>query len=168
VEKPHDHAESRIAERRRANVAAPYRAARHTCAEHAYVGAVTLARQRLGRSSERLVADRLAAQGFSIVARNARIHTTEAIGEIDLIALDGDTLVFVEVKAARAATSHGPERPALAVDRRKQLRLRRLARAWLSERELLPRFRSLRFDVVGLRLDGASGTVAWEHLRGAF
>ena len=129
---------------------------------------MTLARQRLGRYAERLVADRLAAQGFSIVARNARVHTTEAIGEIDLIALDGDTLVFVEVKAARAATSHGPERPALAVDRRKQLRLRRLARAWLSERESLPRFRSLRFDVVGLRLDGAGGTDAWEHLRGAF
>jgi hypothetical protein len=47
---------------------------------------MTLARQRLGRSAERLVASRLAAQGFSIVARNARIHTTEAIGEIDLIA----------------------------------------------------------------------------------
>ncbi len=151
-----------------ANVAAPYQAARHMCAGCFYVGAVTLARQRLGRSAEGLAADRLAAQGFSIVARNARIHTTEAIGEIDLIALDGDALVFVEVKAARAGTSHGPERPALAVDRRKQLRLRRLARAWLSGRESLPRFRSLRFDVVGVSLDGSGGTVVWEHLRGAF
>jgi putative endonuclease len=129
---------------------------------------VTLARQRLGRSAEGHVADRLAAEGFSIVARNARIHTAEAIGEIDLIALDGDALVFVEVKAARAGTSHGPERPALAVDRRKQLRLRRLARAWLAERESLPCFRSVRFDVVGVSLDGSGATVGWEHLRGAF
>jgi putative endonuclease len=129
---------------------------------------VTLARQRLGRSAEALVASRLAAQGFSILARNARIGAAEAIGEIDLIALDGDSLVFVEVKASRAGTNHGPARPALAVDRRKQLRLRRLARAWLAERELLPRFRALRFDVVGVRLDGSGGTVGWEHLRNAF
>jgi putative endonuclease len=129
---------------------------------------MTLARQSLGRRAERLVASRLEAQGLAIVARNARVHTPELIGEIDLIALDGDTLVFVEVKAARAGSRQGPERPALAVGRRKQLRLRRLAGAWLLRRPPLPRFRSLRFDVVGVRFDGGGRPVAWEHLRAAF
>ena len=129
---------------------------------------VTLARQGLGRSAERLVATRLAARGFSIVARNARVHNAEVVGEIDLIALDGATLVFIEVKAGRCGSSHGPERPALAVDRRKQLRLRRLARAWLAERESLPSFGALRFDVVGVRLDRSGRPVEVEHIRGAF
>jgi len=128
---------------------------------------MTLARQSLGRRVERLVASRLEAQGLAIVARNARVHTPELIGEIDLIALDGDELVIVEVKAARAGSRQGPERPALAVGRRKQLRVRRLAGAWLSQRPPLPRFRSLRFDVVGVRVDGRR-VVDYEQLRGAF
>jgi putative endonuclease len=128
---------------------------------------MSFARRSLGRRAERLVASRLAAQGLAIVARNARVHTPEVIGEIDLIAIEGGELVFVEVKAARAASRHGPERPALGVGRRKQLRLRRLARAWLAQRPPLPRFRSLRFDVVGVRVD-AGRVVNYEHLRGAF
>ena len=129
---------------------------------------MTLARQGLGRSAERLVATRLAARGFSIVASNARVHNAEVVGEIDLIALDGATLAFIEVKAGRSGASHGPERPALAVDQRKQLRLRRLARAWLAERESLPSFGALRFDVVGVRLDRSGRPVEVEHIRGAF
>src|SRR5918996_1371726 len=92
---------------------------------------MTVARQRLGRAAEALAADRLSRAGFAIVARNVRVRTPEVGGEIDLIALDGHALVFVEVKAGRAGSRAGPERPALAVGRRKQLRLRRLARAWL-------------------------------------
>ena len=128
---------------------------------------VTVARQRLGRTAEELAAGRLARAGFTILARNARVRTGELAGEIDLIALDGGTLVFVEVKAGRAGSRAGPERPALAVDRRKQLRLRRLARAWLATAGAVPRVASLRFDVVGVRLDGTR-VVAFEHLRGAF
>ena len=124
---------------------------------------MTKARRRLGRVAEDLVARRLESQGWMIVERNARTRT----GELDLIALDGGTLVFVEVKAGRAGSRAGPERPALAVDRRKQLRLRRLAGAWLASAGALPRFAALRFDVVGVRLDGAR-VVAYEHLRGAF
>ena len=105
---------------------------------------MTVARQRLGRAAEELAARRLARTGFTILARNARVRTHGVVGEIDLV-----------------------ERPALAVDRRKQLRLRRLAGAWLASAGALPRFAALRFDVVGVRLDGAR-VVAYEHLRGAF
>ena len=128
---------------------------------------MTVARQRLGRVAEDLAAGRLARAGFTILSRNARVRIDAVVGEIDLVALDGTALVFVEVKAGRAGSRAGPERPALAVDRRKQLRLRRLAGAWLASAGALPRFASLRFDVVGVRLDGAR-VVAYEHLRGAF
>ena len=129
---------------------------------------MTAARQRLGRAAEDLVAARLGAEGFSIVERNARVRTPEVIGEIDLIALDRRELVFVEVKAGRRGAAAGPERPALAVDRRKQLRLRRLAGAWLAGARPRPRFASLRFDVVGVTIEPGGRVTAYEHLRGAF
>ena len=128
---------------------------------------MTVARQRLGRAAEDLAADRLARAGLTIVERNSRVRTPEVSGEIDLVALDGSTLVFVEVKAGRAGSRAGPQRPAVGVDRRKQLRLRRLARAWLATAGAVPRVASLRFDVVGVQLDG-SRVVAYEHLKGAF
>ena len=71
---------------------------------------MTLARQNLGRDAEDLVAARLARDGWWIVARNVR--TADVRGEIDLIALDGPALVFVEVKARRAGSAIGPETPA--------------------------------------------------------
>jgi putative endonuclease len=150
------------------DVAASSRALRHAFAVAAYGRAVTFARQGLGRFAERHVASRLASEGLTIVARNARVRTPEVIGEIDLIATDGDSLVFVEVKAGRVGARAGPERPALAVGARKRRRLRRLARAWLAESAGLPRFRGLRFDVVGVRVDARGRVVAYEHLRGAF
>jgi putative endonuclease len=99
---------------------------------------------------------------MAIVARNPRTR----FGEIDAIALDGETLVFVEVKTIRAGGDLGPELPAHAVGRRKQMQVRRLARAWLAE-NLPPRHRSIRFDVVGVSLIGDGGAVI-EHLPGAF
>ena len=128
---------------------------------------MTAARQRLGRSAEALVAARLERAGWLIVARNAR--PSEVRGEIDLIALDGPALVFVEVKARRAGSIPGPETPAMAVGPRKRAKLRGLAAAWLRDRGYdVPRHRDLRFDVVGLRVDAAGRVVEYEHLRGAF
>ena len=56
---------------------------------------MTVQRQRIGRAAEDLVADRLARTGWEIVERNARTR----FGELDIVARDGRTLVFVEVKA---------------------------------------------------------------------
>jgi putative endonuclease len=131
------------------------------------VAAVTVARQRLGRRVEAAVAERLAADGWSVVARNAR--TAEVRGEIDLVAWDGDALVFVEVKARKNGSHRGPETPAMAVGRRKRAKLRSLAVAWLRDNAgHLPPHRELRFDVVGIRVDAAGRPTEWEHLRGAF
>ena len=128
---------------------------------------MTVARQHLGREAERLVAERLEREGWRIVARNAR--PTEVRGELDLIALDGHALVFVEVKARLAGSVGGPERPVAAVGPRKRTQLRRVAAAWLRDRGYdVPRHRDLRFDVIGLRLDPAGAITEYEHLRGAF
>ena len=127
---------------------------------------MTVARQRLGRRAEDLVADRLRRRGWRIVARNVRTRS----GEIDLIALDGSTLVFVEVKAGRSDAAAGPERPAHAVGPRKQLRLRRLAREWLGShrREGGPSgISGYRFDVVGVSF-GPDGLADVDHIRNAF
>ena len=128
---------------------------------------MTQRRQQLGRRGEELVARRLVAEGWSIVARNARVKGVR--GELDLIARDRSALVFVEVKARSAGSRRGPEVPELAVDRRKQAKIRSLAVAWLREnRGRLGGFAQLRFDVVGLRLDRAGRVREQNHIRGAF
>ena len=108
---------------------------------------MTVTRQSLGRQAEALVARRLEAQGWRIVERNARPPGLR--GELDLVAVDRDALVFVEVKARRTGSEIGPERPAMAVGPRKRAKIRALASAWLRERGYdVPRHRDLRFDVV--------------------
>lgn len=125
---------------------------------------MTVARQRIGRAAEDLVSARLAAAGWEIVERNARTR----YGELDIVALDGSALVFVEVKAGRVASHYGPERPILSIDFRKQQRIRRLATAWMSERRDLPRYDGIRFDAVGVTYDRAGQAVDYEHIEAAF
>jgi putative endonuclease len=125
---------------------------------------MTQTRQRLGRAAEDLVAARLLEAGWEPLERNARTR----YGELDIIALDGRALVFVEVKAGRADSNFGPERPVLSVDFRKQRRIRRLATTWMSTRRDLPRYDEIRFDAIGVTFDRAGGVTDYEHLRGAF
>jgi putative endonuclease len=123
--------------------------------------------RRLGSQVEEMVARAFARDGAAVVARNARVRLVR--GEIDLIVLDRGELVFVEVKGRRAGNALGPERAPLAVTASKQRKLRALARAWLAEnRDRLPANRGLRFDVVGVTLDGAGRVLDWEHIRHAF
>jgi putative endonuclease len=123
---------------------------------------MTAQRQRLGRLAEDLVAARLAAGQWEIVERNARSR----YGELDIVALEGRTLVFLEVKAGRAGAPFGPERPVLAIDWRKQRQVRRLAAAWMAERRSLPRYDEIRFDAVGVTFGPGGAEV--EHIEGAF
>jgi putative endonuclease len=125
---------------------------------------MTGTRQRLGREAEDLVVTRLANAGWKIVERNVRTR----YGELDIVALDNRTLVFAEVKAGRAGSAFGPERPVLSIDFRKQRRIRRLATAWMSERHDLPHHETIRFDAVGVTYDRAGYVSDYEHIRGAF
>ena len=124
---------------------------------------MTVARLRLGRRAEELVASRLERAGWRIVGRNVGL----ASGELDIVALDGRTLVFVEVKAGRAGAALGPEKPAHAVGYRKQRKLRRLAREWIAERREPSGVAGYRFDVVGVRF-GPDGLADVDHIRAAF
>jgi putative endonuclease len=98
-------------------------------------------------------------RGLVILARNLRSR----LGEIDLVARDGSTLVFVEVKARRGLSGDPPE---AAVDARKRARLGRLALGYLAARRLGEQ--SCRFDVVGVLLDEAGGVTSVRHLPHAF
>jgi len=114
-------------------------------------------RGELGRRGEALAAELLQAQGLTIVERNFRCRA----GEIDLVALDGETLVFVEVRSRRGDRMGTPFE---SVDRRKQARVTRVARQFLAARGL--DHRDVRFDVVGVRFDAEPP--ALDHLRAAF
>jgi len=125
---------------------------------------MTDARRRTGAIAEDFVARRLADAGWEIVERNARTR----YGELDIVARDGGTLVFIEVKGAHQDTRFGPERPILSIDRRKQQRVRRLATAWMAERRDHPPYEEIRFDAVGVTLDRTGRAVDVDYVKGAF
>jgi putative endonuclease len=125
---------------------------------------MTDARRRTGQIAEDLVAEQLTAEGWEIVERNARTR----YGELDIVALEGPVLVFVEVKGARADTRFGPEKPILSIDFTKQRQVRRLGTAWMAESRRFPPFDDIRFDAVGVTLDRADNPVEVEYIKGAF
>src|SRR5690349_15737574 len=96
--------------------------------------------------------------GMEILARNWRC----ADGEIDVVARDGDTMVFCEVKT-RSSTQFGA--PVEAITACKAARLRRLAFRWLSEHR--PGVADVRFDVVSI-VRPPDGDAEVEHLPAAF
>lgn len=110
-----------------------------------------------GQQGEDSAARYLSRYGYRIVRRNFRT----ARGEIDLIAMDGGTLVFIEVKA-RFDDTKGT--PAAAVDERKQARIRRAAE-WYCARYRMEK-RRVRFDVVAISGVGRSRRI--ELLKDAF
>ncbi len=109
-----------------------------------------------GRSAEVAAIAWLEGHGYRIRARN---HETAA-GEIDAVALDGDTLCFIEIKA-RDSDEFGS--PLAAVNRHKQLRLGRAAALYLLEE---PWEGPCRFDVLGLT--GSAEGWRYELVENAF
>jgi putative endonuclease len=130
---------------------------------------VTATRQRTGRLAEARAAEHLSLAGYRMLERNARTK----FGELDMVVFDPRTraLVFVEVKAVRAGSRVGPERPVLWVTPRKQAQVRRLASAWVAERRpegSVPSYAQIRFDAVGVVLGPQDEVADLEHLIGAF
>ncbi|MFG0332522.1 MAG: YraN family protein [Maioricimonas sp. JB049] len=112
----------------------------------------------LGDRGERAAVRFLRRQGYRIVARQSRSR----IGELDIIAMDGPTIVFVEVKTR---SSHAAGHPSEAVTATKQRQLTRAALQWLRARRLLER--PARFDVVAITWRPGSAPEI-EHIRNAF
>jgi len=116
-------------------------------------------RRWFGDRSERAAAKHLKSLGYQIVARNFRCK----IGELDLVAVDRQTVVFVEVRSTEGDTT---EKPALSVDFAKQKRLTQLALYFLQRRKLLNQ--SARFDVICIAWPAAQKTPIVEHFKNAF
>jgi putative endonuclease len=126
-------------------------------------------RRALGRLGEDIAAAHFERLGFEVLARNVRTRH----GEIDLIVFGERAIVFVEVKTRRVRASERrvrPDQEPLAYLRpRQRVRLRRLARAWLSdERHERPRARTLRFDAVGVIVDAHDRLLRLDHVEGAW
>src|SRR5690348_11490702 len=115
-------------------------------------------RRLFGQEGEAEAERYLRRKGYRIVARNVR----SSLGELDLVAEDGQTLVFIEVKARRSGEFGGAIH---AVHRQKQQKLARLASQFLAQRHWMER--SCRFDVVLLQAT-ETAELRVEHIQNAF
>lgn len=115
-------------------------------------------RIKLGVLGEDLAADYLTTRGYTILARNYRKNT----GEIDIIARDGDYLVFIEVKT-RTNLLFG--QPYEAVTLRKQAQISRVALGYITINKL--HNQAMRFDVISVLIQ-ANGKTEINHLPGCF
>jgi putative endonuclease len=112
---------------------------------------------RLGNEGERATADYLTARGYHVLERNFRCRG----GEVDLIALDGATLVFVEVKVRRSLARGAPIEAVTAL---KASRVRKAASVYLAYSGRV--FHRIRFDVVCVMKSAKNTDIT--HLKAAF
>ena len=118
------------------------------------------ARDELGRRGEDEAARHLKSLGYRIVGRRERILR----GDIDIVALDGRTVVFVEVRS-KSDTTHG--HPAETVGPVKQRRIAELAAAYIRRHRLEDQ--SVRIDVVAVTFSAQpDGRLLVEHYQNAF
>ena len=115
-------------------------------------------RQQLARDGEQAAADAVVRAGMTVLDRRFRTR----FGEIDIVARQGEMIVFIEVKARRGL---GYGRPAEAVNALKRRRIERVALAYLARRRWLER--SCRFDVVEV-VAGPDGSLQVHHIVDAF
>ena len=113
--------------------------------------------KKKGNRGEEIAHSFLIQRGFTILERNFRILR----GELDIIANDGDTLVFVEVKCGNSQ-KYGP--PETWVTRRKQQQIGRLALAYLQKFNIVNK--NCRFDVIAITFD--KGHPEIKHIKNAF
>jgi len=113
-----------------------------------------------GREGEEQAAAVVEAAGMEIIARNIR----SKYGEVDIVALEGETIVFIEVKAW---TSYGMEDLQYSVDIRKQRKIIKTAKYFLSENRKYSKM-TVRFDVIFVKNNKVSGGYQITHLASAF
>ena len=116
-------------------------------------------RRWFGNRAERAAGRFLRRQGYRLIQHNFSCD----LGEIDIVALDGKTVVFVEVRSTEAADA---QQAALSVDAKKQARLTRLALYYLKMRGLLDC--SARFDVLAISWPAGQAEATIVHYPHAF
>ncbi|HVM20346.1 MAG TPA: YraN family protein [Egibacteraceae bacterium] len=123
---------------------------------------MTHSTKRLGQVGEELAVRHLQSQGLVVLERNWRAALADVRGEVDVIAADGEAIVFCEVKARRGAVT---DTAFAAVTFAKQRQLRRLAALYLAGRDARC---DVRFDVVAVTWPPGGGAPTIDHLVGAF
>ena len=118
---------------------------------------MTKERLDLGKRGEKLALKKLKGYGYKCIAKNYRCP----LGEIDLIARDGDCLVFVEIKTRKGKSLSYPKE---AVDDRKKRQLSKVALAYMKNNNCYDV--KSRFDVVAINLD--QGREKIEVIQNAF
>lgn len=129
-------------------------------------------RRKVGEAGETAVRQFVNSMGWLVLDHNVRWRD----GELDLIAVDGTTLVFAEVKTlvVRSATGETSFSPFESIGPRKQMKVRKLARRWLIDdlRRLQEqsdtRISAFRFDAFAVTLNSDRSVRAIEHLEDAF
>jgi putative endonuclease len=118
--------------------------------------------KELGRRGEELAAEHFSRLGYRVLARNHRTR----FGELDLVLADQEeaTIVFCEVKSRRLGS--GDWRDGLHEGKQKQVRT--MAAAWLAKETDRPFGAELRFDAVGVTVDGRGELVRLDHYEAAF
>jgi putative endonuclease len=111
-----------------------------------------------GDLGEAIAADFLGRLGYTVIETKYKFRE---VGEIDIVARDGDALVFCEVKARSSDRCGDPE---YAITRRKQRQVRYLAKAYLFEHGIEEQ--EVRFDVVAIKFDGPCPKI--DYFKGAF
>jgi putative endonuclease len=127
-------------------------------------------RSKIGKIGEEAAQAYLARCGYRLVGTNVRFGSTSGlVGELDIVAWDGETLCFIEVKTRRGNV--GRVAPAESVTPAKQRQIARLALAYVTLNGLMENGDEMpmRFDVVAVYLAADSSVVPRCHLlRGAF
>jgi putative endonuclease len=119
-----------------------------------------LTRKMLGALGEQYALEHLQSLKYRILANNWRCRT----GEIDLIAMDGELLVFIEVRTRSGSTAFGT--PQESVNAMKQQKVRETAQFYAHRYQLLDR--QLRFDVISIVTDKEGQRLTLEHFLNAF
>lgn len=114
-------------------------------------------RIRTGKRGEELAVAYLKSKGYMIIERNHKC----LFGEIDIVAKDGNTIVFVEVKSRKSENFGDPQ---TAVGWEKKRKISRIALKYLEEKHLYPC--DARFDVVAVKMLPAGNTI--ELIQNAF
>jgi putative endonuclease len=100
-------------------------------------------RMRTGKKGEDIACAYLKSRGYRVVERNYKCP----LGELDIVARDGDAIVFVEVKSRKSEEFGDPQ---LAVGLEKQKKVSRISLTYLKEKHLYPC--NARFDVVAIKM----------------
>ncbi len=113
---------------------------------------------RVGKEGEEFAYNIVKRMGYKILEKNYRC----SIGEVDLIALDGDVLVFIEIKTRRHSIGYAKE----AVNRKKRKKLLLVASYYMKKKKLYNR--KVRFDVIAIQVDSKGKQTKFELIKNAF